>query len=340
MNKKIKALLVIIVSFTIVIFAMGIGSVNISPINTINIIFYKIFNYSFLKEVDPIQISILWKIRFPRVILAFISGSGLAMSGAIMQSTLKNTLASSYTLGVSSGAALGASLSILLKINILGIFTMPFLGFSSGLLIVFLSLGIASKIDRNMQSNSIILLGMVFSLFANALLSIIISFSREEMQSLLFWQMGSFAMKDSIYILLLIPIVLVINLVVFIFYKEMNIMAFGDEQAKVSGVSVKKIKWLLLICASILTGAIVSISGVIGFIDLFTPHISRKLFGANHKYVLPITAILGGSFMVLCDLVARTIVSPIELPIGAVTATIGAPFFIYLYFSKRKKCYD
>ena len=340
MNKKFKQLVVIFISFSVLILAMGIGSVSIAPIDTINIIFYKLFNINFLHKIDDVQVSILWKIRFPRVLLAFISGSGLAISGAIVQSILKNPLSSSYTLGVSSGAVVGASLTLLFKIHILGMFTMPFFAFLGGLFTISLVLIIVSKIDKTMQNNSIILFGMVFSLFSSSIISIILSFSREDMKSLIFWQMGSFALKNNKYILILMPIVLVVSLIVFIFYKEMNILAFGDEEAKALGVSVRKVKFILLVCASILTGSVVSVTGIIGFIDLFTPHIARKLFGANNKYVLPISSILGGTFMVLCDLIARTIASPMELPVGSITAFIGAPFFVYLYFSKRKNSYD
>ena len=337
MNKFLKLIFISIISFIIVILAVGTGSVPIAPIDTINIILYKIFGHNFLGEIDEKYIAILWKIRLPRVILAFISGSGLAISGTIMQSILKNPMASSYTMGVSSGTALGATLSILFNISIFGMFTMQVFGFFSGLLTVFLAIASASKIDRNMQNNSIILIGMAFSLFANAMLSIIMNFAKEETQNIVYWQMGSFASKNINYLLTLIPITIIIFLFVFRFYKEMDIITFGDEQAKISGVSVKKVKWFLLSFSAILTGAIVSVSGVIGFIDLFTPHVSRRIFGANHKYVLPASFILGGAFMVLCDLVARTIVAPIELPVGSVTSAIGAPFFIYLYFSKRKK---
>lgn len=340
MNKNIKLIGISIISLVIIILAIGIGSVYIAPIDTINIMIYKIFRYSFLGEIDEKYISILWKIRFPRVILAFISGSGLGISGVIMQSILKNPMASSYTLGVSSGSALGASLCIFLNISIFGIFTMQIFGFLAGILTVFLSLGIASKIDKNMQNNSVILMGMAFSLFSNAMLSIITSLSRKETQSLIYWQMGSFASKNWDYLLVLIPIILISFIFIFKFYREMDIMTFGDEQASISGVSVKNIKWILLTLSAILTGSIISISGVIGFIDLFTPHVARKMFGSNHKYVLPATAILGGSFMVLCDLVSRTVISPIELPVGSITSAIGAPFFIYLYFSKRKKAYN
>lgn len=330
-----KIILCLILSSIIFILAMGIGSVFIPPIQTINILLYKVFNFNFI-EINETFLSILWKIRFPRVLLAFICGAGLSLSGAIIQSVLKNSLASSYTLGVSSGSALGASFCMLFKIYIFGIFSIQIFGFIFGIITVFIAISIATKMDRTMQNNAIILTGMAFSLFTNAMLSIIMTFAKEDLQNLIFWQMGSFSMKNNIYLLVLYPTVLIIFILVFIKYREMDILTFGDEQATISGVDIKKIKLFLLSMASLLTGFIVSIVGIIGFIDLFTPHITRKIFGASHKYVLFMSLILGGTFMVLCDLVARTIVSPIELPVGAITSAIGAPFFIYLYFDKRK----
>ena len=330
-----KIILCLILSSIIFILAMGIGSVFIPPIQTINILLYKIFNFNFI-EINETFLSILWKIRFPRVLLAFICGAGLSLSGTIIQSVLKNSLASSYTLGVSSGSALGASFCMLFKIYIFGIFSIQIFGFIFGIITVFIAISIATKMDTTMQNNAIILTGMAFSLFTNAILSIIMTFAKEDLQNLIFWQMGSFSMKNNIYLLILYPTVLIIFLLVFIKYREMDILTFGDEQATIIGVDIKKIKLFLLSMASLLTGFIVSIVGIIGFIDLFTPHITRKIFGASHKYVLFMSLILGGTFMVLCDLVARTIIPPIELPVGAITSAIGATFFIYLYFDKRK----
>ncbi len=335
MKNIYKMLICFILSSIIFIFAIGVGSVFIPPIHTINILLYKIFNFNFL-EINETFLSILWKIRLPRVLLAFICGAGLSLSGTIIQSLLKNSLASSYTLGVSSGAALGASICILFKIYIFGIFSVQIFGFIFGITTVFIAIAIASKLDKTMQNNAIILTGMAFSLFTNAMLSILMTFAKEDLQSLIFWQMGSFAMKDSIYILLLYPIVITIFILVFFKHREIDILTFGDEQANISGVNVKGVKIFLLSMASLLTGFIVSVVGVIGFIDLFTPHITRKIFGASHKFVIFMSLILGGTFMVLCDLVARTITAPIELPVGAITSAIGAPFFIYLYFDKRK----
>ncbi len=259
------------------------------------------------------------------------------MSGVMMQSVLRNPLASSFTLGVSSGAALGASIAIIFGIYVFGFLTLPIFGLAAGLITVFLALVVAEKIDHNLQNNSIILTGMAFSLFANAMITIIMAMSGEQLQRLVYWQMGSFAMKTREHPLMLFPIVLFGSIIVIKNTRQMDIMTLGDEQAQTSGVEVKRMKWLLLSLSAIITGAVVSIVGIIGFVDLFTPHAARKLFGASHKCVLPASVLLGGVFMVLCDLVARTLVAPLELPVGAITSAVGAPFFIYLYFSRRKQ---
>lgn len=321
----------------VLILAAGIGSVPVAPADTANVILNKLFGIPLSSEIDEITRSILLKIRIPRALLAFISGSGLAVSGVIMQSVLRNPLASSYTLGVSSGAALGASTAILLGISVFGQFTLPFFGLTAGLLTVFLALGLASKIDRNFQNNSIILTGMAFSLFANAMITIAMSFSKDQLQRIVFWQMGSFAMKSPQDFLLLLPVILPGFVIAIRYAREMDVMTLGDEQAQVSGVESKKMKWMLLSVSAVMTGAIVSVAGVIGFIDLFIPHAMRKLFGARHRYLIVASALSGGAFMTLCDLVARTAFAPYELPVGAITSAVGAPFFIFLYFSKRKK---
>lgn len=337
MSKPKRFLSLIILCVLVLILAIGIGSVSIAPTDTLIVILNKLFGIQFSKVVDETIVSILLKTRIPRALLAFLSGAGLAVSGVMMQSVLRNPLASSFTLGVSSGAALGASFVILFNISILGFLTLPVFGLTAGLLTVFLSLGVAAKIDRGLQNNSIILTGMAFSLFANAMITIVMSVSKEHLQRLIYWQMGSFSMKTPQHFIMLSPLVILTLIVVMRCSRQMDIMTLGDEQAQTSGVEVQRMKWLLLSVSAILTGAIVSVVGVIGFVDLFTPHMARKLFGASHKYVLPASALLGGVFMVLCDLLARTLVSPLEIPVGAITAAIGAPFFIYLFMSKREK---
>ncbi len=315
--------------------AVGLGSVPIPPNVVISIITEKFLGFSFVDNVEEVTKSIVLNVRLSRVTLAYLSGAGLAVSGVLMQSVLRNPLASSITLGVSSGASLGASIAILLNITIFGIFTLPFFGLTFGLLTVFLALGIASKIDKNFQNNSIILMGTAFSLFANAIITILMSLAQDNLQSLIYWQMGSFAMRDDAYIWVILPFVVIGILVSMYFSNQLDILSLGDEQAQTTGINAKRLKWFALSLGAILTGSIISVVGIIGFVDLFTPHVARKFFGASHKYVIPVSAILGGTFMVLCDLLARIVAQPLEIPVGAITAMIGAPFFIYLYYSKR-----
>lgn len=324
-------------SVLVMLLAMGVGSVPIAPGDSAAVLLSQLCGIGLPEGVDEVTRSILVNIRIPRTLLAFISGVGLAISGVMMQSVLRNPLASSFTLGVSSGAALGASLAMALGISIFGYFTLPIFGLVFGLATVFLAIGLAAKIDRRMENHSIILTGMAVSLFANAMITIFVALSKDQLQRLIYWQMGSFSMKEAVHAYILGPLVLIGFLVMLAYGRQMDILTLGDEQAITSGLAVKRMKWLLLSISAVVTGAIVSIVGVIGFIDLFTPHMARRLFGASHRYVVPAAALLGGAFMVLCDLAARTMVAPLELPVGAITSALGAPFFIYLYFGKGRR---
>ena len=254
----------------------------------------------------------------------------------MVQSILKNQLASPYTLGVSSGASLGAGLIIVTGISmpIIGSFTLPLVGFLFGLATVYIVIVFSSTIDRTMSNNTIILSGMVFSLFVNAILTTLTALFSEDMKSITLWQMGTFSMKGWSYVQLILPFLIIGMLGVIRFTREMDIMTFGEEQAKATGVDVSKRN--LFIFSAILTGGAISLSGTIGFIDLIAPHVVRRVFGSKHKYVIPMSFVFGGCLMVISDLIARTVVVPSELPVGAVTALIGAPFFAYIYFKNKR----
>mgnify|MGYP000943703073 CR=1 FL=1 len=304
----------------------------------LTIIFGKILSQPISADLNENLISIIWDIRLPRVLAAFLVGGALAASGTVMQSILKNPLASSYTLGVSSGASVGVGLVLItgFSIPVLGNFTLPLIGLLSGLVTVYLVITITAQIDRNMGNTTIILFGMIFSLFINAVTTLIMALSRETLPRLIYWQMGSFALKSWLDVKILAVIFVGCYLILIRYTNELDIMTFGEEQALAIGVEVKKVKWILLILSAALTGSAVAFTGVIGFIDLIAPHVVRKIFGSSHKLVVPISILFGGTFMVACDLVARILVSNSELPVGAVTALIGAPFFAYVYFKNRK----
>ena len=341
MNKKRKMLLWLSLPLAFLVICIGtsIGSSNINIFNIISVIGNKLFSIPLIEGVGSNDVAIIWVVRFPRVLLAFMVGAALSVSGAVMQSILKNPLASPYTLGVSSGASLGVGIYIVLGVSIpfIGNLALPFIGFLSGLLTVIMVILFANRVDRGMSNNTIILSGMVFSLFASAMLTTISALNTHKIEAITMWQMGSFNMRGWSYLLVGLPFFIVGVSIVLRYSREMDILTFGEDGAKAIGVETEKVKKHLLFSTAVLTGSAVALSGTIGFIDLIVPHLVRKIFGPNHKVVIPMCILLGGSFMVLTDLVARTIISPSELPVGAITAIIGAPFFGYLYFSKRSR---
>ena len=341
MNKKRKMLLWLSLPLAFLVICIGtsIGSSNINIFNIISVIGNKLFSIPLIEGVGSNDVAIIWVVRFPRVLLAFMVGAALSVSGAVMQSILKNPLASPYTLGVSSGASLGVGIYIVLGVSIpfIGNLALPFIGFLSGLLTVIMVILFANRVERGMSNNTIILSGMVFSLFASAMLTTISALNTHKIEAITMWQMGSFNMRGWSYLLVGVPFFIVGVSIVLRYSREMDILTFGEDGAKAIGVETEKVKKHLLFSTAVLTGSAVALSGTIGFIDLIVPHLVRKIFGPNHKVVIPMCILLGGSFMVLTDLVARTIISPSELPVGAITAIIGAPFFGYLYFSKRSR---
>lgn len=338
-KRKIILLLAIPIVFLIICIGTSIGSSNINILNIISIIGNKLFSIPLIDGVQSQDVAIIWAVRLPRVLLAFMVGAALSVSGAVMQSILKNPLASPYTLGVSSGASLGVGIYIILGISIpiIGNLALPFIGFVTGLITVFTVIIFANKVDKGLSNNTIILAGMVFSLFTNAMLTTISALNSNKIESITMWQMGSFSMRGWSYVLVGIPFFIVGVLLVLRYCREMDVMSFGEDQAKTVGVETEKVKTRLFIATAILTGSAVALSGTIGFVDLIIPHLVRKIFGSKHKLVIPMCIAFGGSLMIITDLVARTIVTPSELPVGAITAIIGAPFFGYLYFSKRSR---
>ncbi len=338
MRKQTAVFAAVCLSLISLFLAVGLGSVFISPKDIINIIGNYLFHLP-LGNVTEINATIFWEIRLPRTLTAFLVGGCLAASGTIMQSILRNPLASSYTLGVSSGASLGAAIVILFGSSMMGIafFVTPVVAFVTGLCTVFLVMGLAEYFDKSLENQTIILVGMVVSLFANAILTLLTALLSNHLQQLIFWQMGSFSAKTWQHVAVIAPI-LVIGTFVFIrFSTELDLLTFGEEQALSSGVEVKRIKLLLIIFAALLTGISVSFCGTIGFVDLIAPHIARRMFGASHKIVIPMSILIGGSLMMIADLISRTVLAPRQLPVGAITALIGAPFFAFIYFKKQRR---
>jgi iron complex transport system permease protein len=326
------------VSLFIIAAAASLGSSGINLGETILILMHKIFRTPLSEGIEARNVSIVWLLRLPRVLLAFLVGGCLAISGAVCQSVLRNPLASPYILGVSSGASLGAGIIIIsgIAIPLLGGFTLPLTGFVFGLLTVFFVTAFSSRIDKSMSNNTIILCGMVLSLFLNALLTTLSAVFSDDLRRIALWQMGSFAMRGWTYVKMFLPFLIIGTAGILLYTREMDILSFGDEHAKSAGVETGALRKKLLVLCAILSGSAVALSGVIGFVDLIAPHAARRIIGSRHKQLIPMSFILGGSLMAVTDLIARTVISPSELPVGAITALIGAPFFAWVYFRRRR----
>ncbi len=329
-------LLIFLLSVLSLALGVFIGSANIGFFDVFKVVGEKLMPSFSNSDITNVQKEIIWNIRLPRVLVAFFAGSALSLGGAIVQSVLKNPLASPYTMGVSSGASLAVSVLIVTGISVpfLGVLFKPLVGFLAGLLAVAVVITITVAIDKVTTGNAVVLTGMVLSLFYNAVQTLIFSFSPDDIKQIVVWQMGSFSLRGWAFFYALLPFFVFGFLAAFVFNKELDVMTLGDEQARSIGVNTAFVTPALLTIAAVLTGASVAVCGVIGFVDLVTPHIARRLFGSKHVLLLPATALIGGVVMVVSDLLARSLFAPMELPIGAVTAFIGAPFFVYLFFKK------
>ena len=341
MKTNLKMLLLAIAAIVSIVLGIGIGSVSIHPTETAAIIFSRLFGAAPSYEADPVYSALVMDIRLPRVLLAFLTGAALSICGTVMQSVLKNPLASPYGLGISAGSGLGAALVIVGggAIGGLGFLLLPAVSFCFGLFTMLVVMAVASRIDRRMSNTTIVLTGMVVSLFFSAIMNLLSTISPSYAQRINLWQLGSFSAREWSNVWILMPVLALCLLFFLSHCREMDIMTFGEEQAQALGVNIKRSKWLLMGAVAVLTGTAVAFAGIIGFVDLVAPHVVRRFFGSSHKRVLPASALFGGTFMVLCDLAARTVASPREIPVGSITALIGAPFFIYIFFMGRKRQY-
>lgn len=312
-----------------------IGSVNISLGDTLSAILRSIHN---LPAEDGVSDSVILFVRLPRVICVALEGAALALCGAAMQGLLQNPLADGTTIGVSSGAALGAVLAIALGANtsiVSGIGTVA-MAMAFAFLSLVLILTLAYKLDFSLSTYTIILIGVIFSMFSNSIVSFITTFAGEKVKTIVFWTMGSMAGSSYGNALLLLSALLLFGTVILSHPQELNAFAIGENNARHIGVNVKKVKFMILIAVAGLIGVSVSVAGSIGFVGLVIPHITRMLVGPNHKRLLPASLFSGAVFLMLADLISRVALSPLELPIGVITSFVGSIVFVYIFYFKRK----
>jgi len=292
-----------------------------------------------LTDMQSLDASVLFTIRFPRIVFAFLVGGGLAITGTVFQALLRNDLATPYTLGVSSGGALGAVVAIKLGLDV------QLLGFSAitlssvaGSLVTLLLIYKIARMEYGASEYSLILAGVTVSLTFSALILFIHYLADfTETFRMVHWLMGNLSITGWRY-----PLVLVVFLLPMAFYflsqaQALNIITMGQDLAQSKGVDTRRLQALSLIAGSVLVGVVVSMAGPIGFVGLVIPHSLRLLSGPDHRYLLPLSLLAGGAFLVWCDTLARSIIYPAELPVGIITSLLGGPFFIYLLVRLNKQ---
>lgn len=320
----ITALLIAIL-FVVSIFAIFAGAVYID----FHSVFLFLFNgwWTGQSELAPLDKTILFSIRLPRIILAGLVGASLSLAGTIFQALLRNPLADPYILGLSGGSAVGAIIGIILSAGTyaIGIPGMALLGAVTAVTIVF---GIAGK---NLQSNTILLAGVIVNAFFSAMILFLITVSsKSNLQNIMFWLMGDLSLPERNGLWILSFSLIIGFIIIFIEARAMNLIATGEETALQLGVNIQKTKITLFLIASLLTAVAVSFSGIIGFVGLIIPHMMRLTVSADHRVLLPASLFFGASFLIAADAIARSIMAPVELPVGVITAFCGAPYFIYL----------
>jgi iron complex transport system permease protein len=278
------------------------------------------------ERLSEAERTILVSIRLPRLILAMFVGAGLSVAGLVFQALLRNPLAEPYILGISSGGTVGTLLAIAFSFGIVGTSVSSFVGSTLVMLLVY---GIAQRRGQ-MDTNTLLLAGVMTGAFFNAVVLLMIAVMNQELRNAFLWLMGNLSGATPEAIMTVGPFVLLASVVLLVHAKNYNLIATGDESALQLGVNVRGVKRLSYLFASLITGLVVSVSGVVGFVGLIIPHICRKLFGPDHRVLLPASFLLGATFLVLADILSRTLLAPAEIPVGAVTAAIGAPIFIYL----------
>jgi iron complex transport system permease protein len=336
-KKILLALILLCLGFFIV--SLNIGFMQI-PLN--HIVEILISEIPFLKKFIPIKSfselekTIILGIRLPRVLASFLVGLSLASSGVVFQGIFRNPMADPFIIGVSSGAALGAALAIVLKvgIGILSYYTIPAMAFLGSLLALFITYNI-SKVGSIIPITTLLLSGIAVSIFFSSIVAMLEVIAGAELHPLVFWLMGGFSYVEWKDILLAFPLIFLSEIVIYAFARDLNLMLLGEEEAKNLGVSVEKTKKILIIFSSLVTATSVSLSGIIGFVGLIVPHITRILIGPDHRILIPASMLVGGIFLMVCDSLARIAMLPSELPVGIITALSGGPFFIYLLRKKK-----
>jgi len=316
-------------------YASILGSADLSIIEVYKTILAKIVPG--FEQSGELANAIIWEIRLPRICMAIIAGAGLALTGAVMQGVLQNPLAEPFTLGISSAAASGAAIAIVLGAGVIGgpylIITNSFLFAMAATVLVYL---LAQC--RGMTPESMILAGIAIMFFLNAITSIVQYIGTpEQVEAVVFWMMGNLGKTTWNMILVTGSLFAIIAPILILKANDINIIGSGDETALSLGIRVERTRVLCMILAALITAGFTAFTGIIGFVGLIAPHLTRMVIGGDNRYVIPGSALVGAIILLSADTAARTIISPIILPVGVMTAVLGVPFFLFLFIRQKKQ---
>jgi len=319
------------------IFTTAVGSVQIPFSTTWQILLSKLPLVQVTPTWPGTLETIILEIRLPRVVLAGLVGGALSLAGATYQGLFRNPLADPYLIGVAQGAALGAVVGFLLPSpwHNMGFGIIPLLAFVGALISTAIVYTLA-RVGKTLPVTTLILAGVALGALLGSVVSYLIISSGEKMHGIIFWLMGSFSLSQWSEVKVVLPYVVVGVVVILLYARPLNVMQLDEEQAQQLGINVERLKLILLAAATLITAAAVSFVGTIGFVGIIIPHAVRLIWGPDHRFLLPLSVLSGAIFLILADVIARTVLAPMEIPIGVITALVGAPFFLYLLRRRRR----
>ncbi len=323
--------LLVLVLILAMLLAASLGTISIPMNDIVAITLRRAFGISIGAGWDEAQEAIVWQLRLPRVLGAAIVGAALAVAGVLFQGLLRNPMADPYLIGTSCGAALAATIALLVPVSfgVLGIALVPVAAFIGALLAVLLVYQIA-RVGPRTPITTLLLAGFAVSSMMAAVMSLLMLLNQNTLQRVVLWTMGGISASGWDTLTIVTPLILAGTVAAFALANDLNAFLLGEEQAAALGIAVERQKFLMLAIGALLTGAAVALSGLVGFVGLIVPHVARLILGPDHRLLLPASFLSGAIFLVLADLIARVLLAPSELPLGVVTALVGAPFFIYL----------
>jgi iron complex transport system permease protein len=319
-----------------IVFATTLGSAHIPFPTCFEILLSKLPFVHIVHAWPETFNTIILDIRLPRILLAGLVGASLAVAGATYQGLFRNPLADPYLLGVASGAGLGATVAFLIPFSLswMSFGAVPLLAFTGGMGAVAVVYSVA-RVGKTLPATTLILAGVALGAFLSSITSYLLTICGEELHGIVFWLLGGLSLTNWAEVWTVLPFVLAGSIVIWLHARHLNVMQLDEAQAQQLGINVERVKLVLLTAATLITSAAVCFTGLIGFMGIIVPHAVRLIWGPDHRFLLPLSFLVGAIFLILADALAHTLLPPTEIPVGVITAFCGAPFFLYLLRRRR-----